>query len=413
MDHGTSLHAHHVNIAWLVRLRWLVWSGHVGLTLWATAGLGIRIPIGWVTAIVLLGLGSNLALWAWLRRTGRTGPGLILAVMLADTVLQTGYFFLTGGPFNPFTTLYLVNLVLGTLVLTRAQQWIQLGASFFAFASLFWLERLAPDSLRLPNHAEMMRLHLGGMLVAFAVAAAFIVSFMHRVHTALKARDAELEVARKLAALTTLAAGAAHELATPLGTIALISKELEHTLGRLPAPQTCLEDVKLVRQQVDRCRDILHGMSGASGEVAGEAMVRFSASSWMSDAVAELPERHRVTLAPSEDEVRGPRAALTQALKNLVKNGLEATPPPGGVSVRSRREGGALVVEVADQGAGVPASVLARIGEPFFTTREPGRGMGLGVFLARTLAEQLGGTLAMESAEGRGTLVRLVIPTGT
>lgn len=406
-------HPHDVNTAWLVKLRWLVWVGHVVVVLWATQGLAIRLPLPWVSVILALGLGSNFGLWAWLRRGGHSSAGLVLAVMLTDTVLQTGYFFLTGGPFNPFTALYLVNLVLGTLVLSQTQQWIQLGASFLGFASLFWLERLAPDSLRLPNHLEMMRLHLGGMLLAFAVAAAFIVYFMQRVHASVRARDAELESARKLAALTTLAAGAAHELATPLGTIALVSKELEHTLGRLPAPPPCLEDVRLVREQVARCRAILQGMSGASGELAGEAMARFTAAAWLADAVAELSglsERQRVTVEASDDELVGPRAALTLALKNLVKNALEATPPPKGVTVRSSRQAGALVVEVIDEGGGVDPAVMARIGEPFFTTREPGRGMGLGVFLARTLAEQLGGSLTLESRAGRGTTVRLVIP---
>jgi len=411
MEPLSRSHAHDVNTAWLVRLRWLVWAGHVVLALWATQLLSIRLPVPWISVLIALGLGSNLALGAWLRRGGRSSATLVLSVMLTDTVLQTGYFFLTGGPFNPFTTLYLVNLVLGTLVLSRAQQWVQLAVSFLAFASLFWLERLAPDSLRLPNHQEMMRLHLGGMLVAFAVAAGFIVYFMQRVHAAMRARDAELESARKLAALTTLAAGAAHELATPLGTIAVVSKELERALGRLPAPAACLDDVKLVREQVARCRGILQSMSGASGELAGEAMVRFPVSAWLSDAVGGLAERDRVVLEPTTDEVRGPRAALTQALKNLVKNGLDATAAPRGVKVRCDRVLGSVVVEVIDEGRGIPAQVLARIGEPFFTTREPGRGMGLGVFLARTLAEQLGGTLAFESEEGRGTTVRLVLPS--
>lgn len=410
MEKARRAQVHDVNTAWLVRLRWLVWSGHVVLAVWATQLLSIRLPVPWIAVIIALGLASNLGLWAWLRRGGRSSASLVLSVMLADTVLQTGYFFLTGGPFNPFTALYLVNLVLGTLVLSRTQQWIQLVVSFLAFASLFWLEQLAPDSLQLPDHGEMMRLHLGGMLVAFAVAAGFIVYFMQRVHSAMRARDAELEAARKLAALTTLAAGAAHELATPLGTIAVASKELEHALGRLAVPATCLDDVRLVREQVARCREILQSMSGTSGEVAGEPMVRFSVSAWLLDAVAGLAERDRVVLDPSPVEVRGPRAALTQALKNLVKNGLEATPSPRGVKVRCGRHANAVVVEVIDEGGGVPPHVLARIGEPFFTTREPGRGMGLGVFLARTLAEQLGGTLAFESEEGRGTTVRLVLP---
>lgn len=405
--------AHDINFAWLVRLRWLVWLGLGALTAWATLGLGIRVHVGWVVAMLALGLASNGAAALWHRRRRATESAL-LALMLTDTALSTLYFFLTGGPFNPFTTLYLVNIVLGTLVLSRGRQWVQLGASFFGFASLFWLEKLAPDSLQLPNHAEMMRLHLTGMLIAFALAAAFIVTFMQRVQLALKTREVELESARKLAALTTLAAGAAHELATPLGTIAVVSKELEHSLSKVTLPDGALDDVKLVRSQVDRCRAILQGMSASSGELAGEPVTRFDAASWLGDALKDVKGVARVTLPQPGSldglAVEGPRAALAQALKNLVKNALEATPGEGRVTVAMRREGAALTVDVSDEGPGMPATVLTRVGEPFFTTKEPGRGMGLGVFLARTLAEQLGGRLSFESREGAGTVAHFSVP---
>jgi two-component system, sensor histidine kinase RegB len=408
---GSSPAEHDVNTAWLVRLRWLVWGGNVLLLLWAAAVLSVHLPVAWVAGLCALGLASNLGLWAWQRRGGRSSARVVLGVMLTDTVLQTAYFALTGGPFNPFTALYLVNIVLGTLVLSRAQQWAQLAAGSLGFASLFWLDEVAPRSLGLPNHQDLMRLHLGGMLVAFAVSAAFIVSFMQRVQAALKRRDLELETARKLAALTTLAAGAAHELATPLGTIALASRELELALQRLQVPEACIEDARLVRAQVDRCRDILRGMSGSSGELAGEASSRFAVEAWLAEAVASLGQPGRVRVEAASGEVQGPRRALTQALKNLVKNALEASPARQAVVVRSSREGRALVVEVVDEGAGIAPALLARIGEPFFTTREPGQGMGLGVFLARTLASQLGGSLELDSRAGSGTTARLRLPT--
>jgi len=406
------LEAHDINFAWLLRLRWLVWTGLSALTAWAAWGLSTRFPLGWVGAVLALGFASNAVAVLW-HRTAHASERALLTAMLADTGLSTAYFFLTGGPFNPFTALYLVNIVLGTLVLSRGRQWVQLGASFAGFAALFWLEKLAPESLQLPNHVEMMRLHLTGMLVAFAFAAAFIVYFMQRVQAALKARDVELEAARKLAALTTLAAGAAHELATPLGTIALVSKELERALSKVTLPDGALDDVKLVRSQVERCREILQGMSASSGELAGEPVTRFPAAAWLEGALKDVKGVERVVLptAASLDgvEVVGPRAALAQAVKNLVKNALEASAPEGKVTVAVRRDDALLTVDVGDSGPGMSAQVLARVGEPFFTTKEPGRGMGLGVFLARTLAEQLGGRLSFESREGGGTVAHFSV----
>lgn len=404
-----------LNLSWLLRVRWFVWAAQALLLLWATAGLGIHLQVGALAVLLALGLGSNFAVLAW-RRRGRASEDVILAVMLLDVLLNTAFFFLSGGPFNPFTTLYLVNVALGTLVLSRGRQWAQLIASLAGFGSLFVLEKLAPESWQLPNHAQLMRLHLAGMLVAFGVASAFIVTFMERVVSSLRRRDAELAAARalaakneKLAALTTLAAGAAHELATPLGTIALVSKELARALEAKDVPQSWREDAVLVREQVQRCREILQQMSASSGELAAEGFARVTLGEWVTLALAAVKDGARVKRPALESPVVfGPKVAMAQALSSLVRNALQAAKSV--VELRAREETGRLVLEVVDDGPGLPAEVRARLGEPFFTTRAPGQGMGLGVFLARTLATQLGGTLDYEAPAGGGTIARLTLP---
>lgn len=404
-----------LNLSWLVRVRWFVWAAQALLLVWASAGLDIHLQLAALGVLLVLGFGSNVAVQAWHRR-GRATEDVILGVMLLDVVLHTAVFFLSGGPFNPFTTLYLVNVALGTVVLSRARQWAQLIASSAGFASLFVLEKLAPESLQLPNHAQLMRLHLAGMLVAFAVASAFIVTFMERVVSSLRRREAELADARaqaakneKLAALTTLAAGAAHELATPLGTIALVSKELARALETRDVPQAWRDDAVLVREQVQRCREILQQMSASSGELAAEGFTRVTVGEWVSLALAGVKDAARVKRPGLETPVvLGPKVAMAQALSSLVRNALQAA--KSGVEVRVRVEQHRLVLEVVDDGPGLAPEVLARLGEPFFTTRAPGQGMGLGVFLARTLATQLGGALDYEAAAGGGTIARLTLP---
>ena len=405
-----------LNLSWLVRVRWFVWAAQALLLLWATAGLDIKLQLTALLALLVLGFGSNVAVAAWHRRAGRATEDVILGVMLLDVLLHTAVFFLSGGPFNPFTTLYLVNVALGTVVLSRARQWAQLIASSAGFASLFVLEKLAPESLQLPKHADLMRLHLAGMLVAFAVASAFIVTFMERVVSSLRRREAELAEARalaakneKLAALTTLAAGAAHELATPLGTIALVSKELARALESRDVPQAWRDDAVLMREQVQRCREILQQMSASSGELAAEGFTRVTLGEWVSLALAGVKDAARVTRPDLETPaVLGPKVAMAQALASLVRNALQAAKTT--VALRSRAEGGKVVLEIVDDGPGLAPEVAARVGEPFFTTRAPGQGMGLGVFLARTLATQLGGSLVYESPAGGGTLARLTLP---
>jgi two-component system sensor histidine kinase RegB len=402
-----------VSLPWFRTVRRAVWTCQLALLLWAWLGLGIRLQVAWLLTLVVVGFVAELLVWR-----AAVSEDRVLGVMLLDTALHTGVFALSGGPFNPFTALYLVNVVLAALVLTRARQWVLLGATLSGFAALFLVDEVAPATWQLPNHAELMRLHLGGMWVAFLIAAGFIVSFVQRLLKGLEHRDAQLTEARrlsaqheKLAALTTLAAGAAHELATPLGTIAIASAELARALDALEAPKDVRDDVSLVREQVQRCRVILQGMSARSGELAGEAVTTFSVENWLTEALDGVKDASRVRHVGAMDAmVRGPRLALAQGLRNLVKNALEASRDEVVIEVTVSNE--RLRVSVADRGEGLSAPVVARLGEPFFTTKPVGKGMGLGVFLTRTLAEQLGGSLRFESTPGQGTRAWLELPRG-
>jgi two-component system, sensor histidine kinase RegB len=402
-----------VSLPWFRTVRRAVWACQLALLLWAWLGLGIRLQVAWLLTLVVVGFVAELLVWRAAASEDR-----VLGVMLLDTTLHTGVFALSGGPFNPFTALYLVNVVLAALVLTQARQWVLLGATLSGFAALFLVDEVAPATWQLPNHAELMRLHLGGMWVAFLIAAGFIVSFVQRLLKGLAHRDAQLAEARrlsaqheKLAALTTLAAGAAHELATPLGTIAIASAELARALDALEAPKDVRDDVSLVREQVQRCRVILQGMSARSGELAGEAVASFSVESWLTEALDGMKDASRVrSVGATDATVRGPRLALAQGLRNLVKNALEASRDEVVIEVTVSNE--RLRVSVADRGEGLSAPVVARLGEPFFTTKPVGKGLGLGVFLTRTLVEQLGGSLRFESTPGQGTRASLELPRG-
>jgi two-component system sensor histidine kinase RegB len=393
---------HTDNLRWLRRVRWLTWSVLTLLLAWISFGLGISLETTWLALILVAGFGSNAALGLIKQSTETT----LLAVMLLDVVLHTALFFFSGGPFNPFTTLYLVNIALGTLMLSRGRQLIALGACLLGFASLFVLEGFAPAELVLPNHAQLMRLHLAGMLLAFIVAAGFIVAFMERLFADLnRAREAAARN-EKLAALTTLTAGAAHELGSPLGTIAVASGELARALEKLEVPAGIRDDVTLVREQVERCRAILSRMSAKSGELAGENFTRIGIDELVRETLADLRAEVSVESAPGL-EIVGPRVALTQALSNLLRNALHASER---VNLKAERRDSRLVLRVEDEGPALTDEVLSRLGEPFFTTRPTGQGLGLGVFLARTLADQLGGSLRYERGATRGTVALLELP---
>jgi two-component system sensor histidine kinase RegB len=263
-----------------------------------------------------------------------------------------------------------------------------------------------------------MTLHLQGMWVAFAIAAAVIAYFVTRVTRDLEFQRNEVALARtralrseRLASLATLAAGAAHELATPLSTIAVAAKELERELSAKPDAKDSTDDARLIRDEVQRCRRILDQMATDAGESAGEAFRSVTPEELLKEATEELSQGARVQVhIGTTKSVRVPLRALGRALRGLVRNALQASTEA--VEVRASEAGQSLLIEIQDHGSGMSPDLLAKVGEPFFTTKEPGQGMGLGVFLARALCERLGGSLEFSSKPGQGTLARVVLPQG-
>jgi two-component system sensor histidine kinase RegB len=261
------------------------------------------------------------------------------------------------------------------------------------------------------------------MWLALTLAAALTAFFVTRLTTNLARRDAEIAAMReaaarreRLSALTTLAAGAAHELATPLTTVAVAAGELERAVSSLPGDaRTRLgEDVRLIRSEVARCREILDEMGAESGSASGEMPSRFAPADLVGDVLARLrPDAAlRVRSQVSDERTSAlflPRRALARAVLSLLQNALDASAQDARADLLVSA-GGELEVLVRDRGAGMAPDVVSRAGEPFFTTKPPGQGLGLGLFLARSLADQLGGRFDIESALGQGTQVRIRLP---
>jgi two-component system, sensor histidine kinase RegB len=185
-------------------------------------------------------------------------------------------------------------------------------------------------------------------------------------------------------------------------------------------PAAAADDVRLMREEVERCRRILARMRVDAGDPAGERFARVSVRELVDDCLGGSTELERavsvisVTLDPTTAAATTalPRHAFGQALRGLVDNARQASPPGAPVSLRvaaddDRRR---LVFEIADRGAGIAPELLARVGEPFFTTKPTGQGMGLGIFLARAIVERLGGELSIRSAPGAGTTATLWLP---
>jgi two-component system sensor histidine kinase RegB len=379
-----------------------------------------------VLGLIVFEVISNLG-FAWLIREKKQIPvPLFTGVMFLDIALLTALLALTGGAMNPFTFLYLVHVVVGAILLPRIMAWSLAAFSAACYGIFFW------PGLNLPFMAGQvachamavspeLRLHLQGMWVAFVITAFFVVFFVTRIQQALVARReirARLREEQfkneRLASLAALSASAAHELATPLSTIAVAAGELSREM-RQDGNEAWQEDLRLIRSQISTCRDILYQMAADAGEPMGEGMDTLQVGNLIDEVRSSLNDQFKgrlvIECTVPENLVTVPRRSMKRALRGLISNAFHASDSQVSVILRIVIDKEYVRFEVKDQGRGMDRETAAQAREPFFTTKPAGQGLGLGLYLAGTLAERLGGGLEIDSTPGVGTTVRFWIKT--
>jgi two-component system sensor histidine kinase RegB len=377
--------------------------------------LRVRTVAGAVLGVLgILGLAASVAgpvpAVVALAGAGLIASGLLVArleaasapVFLVDTLALTAVLATTGGPANPLVALYLLPVLVGALVLPPRWTWATYLATGAGYGSLFVL---APSPHM--GHAGMAG-HLVGMFAVHAATAPVVVLALHharRVKALALAREREAQELQarteRLTALATLAAGAAHELATPLSTILVVARELE--LRSTTAED--VDDALLVREEVERCQQILHQLSADAGQGMGETPSAVELRALL-DEVGGPEDMLRE--APAQ-EVRLPRRLVVQALRRLVGNARDAggTAP---VQLRAELFDNGVQFSVVDNGVGMRPEALARAVEPFYTSKPPGAGTGLGLYFVHSVATALGGSLELDSVHGAGTTATLRLP---
>lgn len=407
-----------ITLSWLVRLRWAAVIGQLLTVAVVRLGFGIALPVVPLVALVGVTTSTNFLLQRRLVHARAPSSGVVAAVLVLDTFLLTAMLALTGGPHNPFTALYLLHVTLAVMVLGTGWGFVIVGLSTVCFALLY--AKSLPLADLGSGNLSFRALQLGGTWFAYLVTAVFVTYFLGRIAQELGRRDEALrdiqtQVTRdeKLASLSTLAAGAAHELGTPLATIAVVARELERQARTLGA-EIVVDDAKLIRREVDRCRTILLQMSAGAGETAGEMPESVLARAVVAEVLATLAQgartRLQVDVGQGVEELVVPRQTLVLVLSSLVRNAFDASPEASPVRLSFERASAEVRIRVQDRGEGMSPAVLERAVEPFFTTKEEGKGTGLGLFLAKAFAERLGGRLDIESAPGAGTRATITLP---
>jgi two-component system sensor histidine kinase RegB len=404
-----------LTIRTLVRVRWLALLGQA-LTLGLVyLLLGHHLPLIWCGGLILASAALNLGVGMTAPR-GRLANDSEAVMQLGFDVIQlAGLLFLTGGAANPFAL-----LLIGPVTLAAATLSIRHAAVLGALAVLCTLV-LTVAYLPLPwrnaDSLELPLLYRAGMAVAISAGICFTAGYAwfarreaSRMELALDVTQTVLAREQRLSALGGLAAAAAHELGTPLATIAVVAKELAREL-----PDELKDDARLLLSQTDRCRDILRRLT-ETPETGDEMHERMSLTQFLDEVIephADSPVRVEAVVAGAQGvkapDIRRMPEAL-HALTTLIDNATDFA--KNEVLVTARFDADSIAVEVRDDGPGFAPEVLARLGQPYVTTRPSGEesrsghtGMGLGFFIAKTLLERSGARVSFDNAKRGGAVV--------
>ncbi len=411
----------HIRLDTILRLRWLAVLGQLAAIFIVAQGLEFNVEIVPCVSIIALSASLNLALQTAVNPMQRLEPMQAAGLLALNIVELAGLLFFTGGLQNPFSFLFLAPVLISATALP-ARFTFGLGLLAVACASVLFFFHLplpwdSDDPLVLPP------IYLVGvwLSIALAIGVTSLYSFQvteeaRKLADALAATELVLTREQHLTQLDGLAAAAAHELGTPLATIFLISRELEKTVK----DPSFAADLKTLREQTQRCRDILSKITQLSS--TGAPFDRMKLSELIEEVVA--PHRDfgveikvRIAVAAVAEPVGSRNPAILYGFGNIVENAVDFARSTVEVNAWWNRDTIELVV--SDDGPGIPPDILNRIGEPYLSRRRSQddgsgerRGLGLGVFIARTLLERTGAKVSFTNRTfpEHGAVVQITWP---
>ncbi len=404
------------NMRQLIQLRWIAVFGQVVTIAIVNYGLGIQLPLHDMSVVLLCLAAFNVASLLRLRFSHQVTNSMLWVALLVDVTTLTAQLYLSGGITNPFVFLYLLQVILGAVLLEAWSVWAIVVITTLCLAGLTVFYR--PLALPAADYGRLSGPYFQGLLLCFVLNAALLVIFITRINRNLRARDTRLAYLRERAAeeehivrMGLLASGAAHELGTPLSTLSVILGDWRH-MPAFNSSSELLEEIDEMQAQVTRCKSIVSGILLSAGEARGDSPVETTVRTFLDDLVSEW----RATRAGAnlsydnrfgEDVTIVSDSALKQMICNVLDNALEASPKWIGFEVI--REGDLLKMVVRDAGPGFAPDMLAQLGKPYQSTK--GRpGAGLGLFLVANVARTLGGSVVARNRPEGGAMVTLSLP---
>jgi two-component system sensor histidine kinase RegB len=375
--------------------------------------LDIELPV--MPTLGVIGLLILVNSWTWWRvRVGKTiGDWEFFGQLSIDMLGLAAVLYLTGGATNPFAWLFLLPLMIAATVLPAYMVWAMTILAIACYSVLMFY--FIPFGTGHAHQNQYFIQHVFGMWFGFIMSALLVAFFVVRMQNGLRRRDQLLARTREqclrdeqLVALGTLATGAAHELGTPLATMAVLTGELEHT----HLDDSTRRKLKILRDQILRCKKTLSVISASAGEIRAESGSLAAVTVFLDQIVREW-QKQRLDARVCVQATPGPSSArildeytLHQALINLLNNAADASPDD--VMLKATWDERFLTLGILDRGPGLYSNVAARIADPKTSNKE--HGMGLGLLLTHATVKRMGGEIALRRREGGGTYTQIRLP---
>jgi two-component system, sensor histidine kinase RegB len=406
------------NLQQLVQLRWIAVVGQVVTIEVAREILGLALPyrdmLMAIGCLILFNVVSVLRLRLGGQREASSGE--VFVALLVDVGVLTLQLYLSGGIANPFVFLYLLQVTLGAVLLRGPFIWLMVTVITVCFGILADHHRPLPGVH--DQQIGFSNLYATGLAVCFLLNALLVSVFMTRIQRNLRERDARLAAARRrrveeehIVRMGLLASGAAHELGTPLSTLAVILGDWKRD-PQLREDPVMREDIEEMESQVSRCKRIVSDILLSVGETRGEASAQTTVRAFVDALVREWRSSRTIDTLVYENEFGNDVRMVSdttfkQMVFNLLDNAREASPEWVRLSVT--RQADELRIEVTDRGPGFAPQILSRVGTPYQSTKNRA-GAGLGLFLVFNVARTLGGSVEVSNLPQGGGAVTIRLP---
>jgi len=398
----------HLNLGYLLLIRLFAIGGQILALSYMYFYIGIHFPVKPVVLIItLLSLFTAFS-WLGYRDSKEITDRVFVTQLMIDVFALSCLIYFTGGSINPFISLFILPIIFSAASLKPAYTSVITLAAVSSYTVLMFFH-MPLDGVHI--HQDGTQMHLWGMWFGFILTAGLVAYFVSRIGRTLRERDRALAEARENAlhaeqilSLGTLAAGTAHELGTPLATVAILAKEL-------------VNDLKLLRQQVDNCKQILARMADSAGQVHAKSGHAISIDNYLDDLIEQWRESRPEAQIKTDWQGLLPAPGiivdqtLTHAIVNILNNAVDHASRE--VEVTGRWDEQKLELEICDDGEGFDRELIDKLGESIISSKLPEKGMGLGLFLAKSTLNRFGGTIQLHNRDTGGTRAVIELPLGS